>query len=90
VAACITASGGLCTAASIAVGGLLPRPARASAVESALVGLQLSPAAIARAAGEVGRDLGSDVLGDLFASAEYRLAVAPVWVKRAIQAASKR
>ena len=30
------------------------------------------------------RDLGDDILGDIFASAEYRRAVAPVWVKRAL------
>jgi CO/xanthine dehydrogenase FAD-binding subunit len=31
-----------------------------------------------------------DVTGDIFASAEYRAAVAPVYVKRAIAAAAAR
>ena len=35
-------------------------------------------------------DLGGDVTGDLFASAEYRTAMAPVYVKRALTAAVAR
>ena len=37
-----------------------------------------------------GTDLGNEVTGDIFASAEYRTAVAPVYVKRAIAAAAAR
>ena len=40
--------------------------------------------------GLVAEDLGADVLGDLYASAEYRKAVAPVWVRRALTAAADR
>ena len=40
----------------------------------------------AAAAGAVIGDLGSDLLGDVFASGEYRKAVAPVYVRRAIEA----
>lgn len=90
VAAAVTASGGKCTAASVAVGGLVPRPTRASGVEKALVGQVLSVDSLAKAAGQVVQDLGSDILGDLYASAEYRKAVAPVWVKRALTAAADR
>jgi aerobic carbon-monoxide dehydrogenase medium subunit len=90
VAAAVTASGGKCTVASVAVGGLVPRPTRASAVEKALVGQALSVDSLAKAAGQVVQDLGSDILGDLYASAEYRKAVAPVWVKRALTAAADR
>ena len=39
----ITVEGGRCTAASIAVGGLVPTPVRASSVENALVGQELTP-----------------------------------------------
>jgi aerobic carbon-monoxide dehydrogenase medium subunit len=90
VAAALTVSSGKCTAASIALGGLVPQPVRASAVEKALVGQALSAETIAKAASQVSQDLGSDILGDIFASAGYRKAVAPVWVKRALTRAAER
>ena len=90
VAALLTVNNGKCTAASIALGGLVPRPARASSVEKALVGQTLSTDVIAKAANQVGSDLGADILGDIFASAGYRKAVAPVWVKRALTQAAER
>lgn len=90
VAAAITVSGGKCTAAAVAAGSLVPRPVRASSVEKALVGQTLSAETIAKAAGQVSEDLGIDILGDIFASAEYRRAVAPVWVKRALARAVER
>jgi len=90
VAAALTASGGTCTAAAVAIGGLVPQATRAVAVEQALTGQRLSADSIARAAADVSRHLGDDVLGDLYASAQYRKAVAPVWVKRALTAAADR
>ena len=90
VAAIITAAAGSCTSAAIALGGLVPRPVRASSVEKAITGQPLSPDTIAKAAGRISEDLGSEVLGDIFASAEYRRAVAPVWVKRALTKAAER
>ena len=90
VAAIVTAVGGSCTSAAIALGGLVPRPVRASSVEKAITGQALSSDAIASAASRVSQDLGSDVLGDIFASAEYRRAMAPVWVKRALAKAVER
>jgi carbon-monoxide dehydrogenase medium subunit len=90
VAAAVVASGGKCTAAAVALGGLVPRPVRASSVEKALVGQTLAADTIARAAGQVVGDLPRDLLGDLFASADYRKAVAAVWVKRAVTSAADR
>ena len=90
VAAAVTVSGGTCTAAAVAVGGLVPRPVRAAAVEKALAGQALSAETIANAAHLVAQDLGDDILGDIYASAEYRKAVVPVWVKRALTAAADR
>lgn len=90
VAAAVTATGGKCTAASVAIGGLVPRPMRASAVERALNGQALTADIIAKAASQVSRDLGADILGDIYASADYRKAVAPVWVKRALSTAADR
>jgi CO/xanthine dehydrogenase FAD-binding subunit len=50
----------------------------------------LSPEAIAQASRQVAQDLGDDIIGDLYASADYRKNVASVWVKRAITAAVER
>jgi carbon-monoxide dehydrogenase medium subunit len=91
VAAAVTVKNAACTAAAVAIGGLLPRPTRAQAVESSLIGRPLTPDAIASAAARADHGIDPDeVLGDLFASAEYRTAVAPVWVKRALNAAAVR
>jgi len=91
VAVSLTATtAGTCAAAAVALGGLVPRPIRARSVEKALVGQILSGETISKVAALVAADLGSDVLGDLFASAEYRRAVAPVWVRRAVSRAAER
>jgi aerobic carbon-monoxide dehydrogenase medium subunit len=90
VAAVISANGGKCTSAAVGLGGLTPRALRAPAVEKAITGQTLSPNTIENAAAQVARDLGDDILGDVFASAAYRKAVAPVWVKRALTAAADR
>jgi carbon-monoxide dehydrogenase medium subunit len=90
VAATLSVAGGKCTAAAVALGGLVARPARAGAVEKALGGQALSGETIAKAASQVSQDLGTDILGDIYASAEYRQAVAPVWVKRALNLAASR
>jgi carbon-monoxide dehydrogenase medium subunit len=90
VAASVTVAGNVCAAARVALGGLLPHASRAAAVEKALTGKPLDASAIANAAAQAGSDLGDDVTGDIFASAAYRKAVAPVYVKRAIAAAAAR
>jgi carbon-monoxide dehydrogenase medium subunit len=90
VAASLTVANNQCSAARVALGGLLPHARRAAAVEKALGGKGLDAAAIAAAAGQAGSDLGGEVNGDIFASASYRKAVAPVYVKRAIAAAAAR
>ena len=90
VAAVINANAGKCTSASVVLGGLTPSAVRAPAVEKAITGQTLSPNTIGNAAAQVTRDLGDEILGDVFASAAYRKAVAPVWVKRAVTAAADR
>jgi carbon-monoxide dehydrogenase medium subunit len=90
VAALVTVAGNACSAARVALGGLLPHASRATAVEKALTGKPLDTSAIANAAAQAGSDLGDEVTGDIFASAAYRKAVAPVYVKRAIAAAAAR
>ena len=89
-AATLTAAGGSCTGAAVVVGGVTAAPARCGSVEAALVGQPLSADAIATAAASAGNDLGDDLLGDLFASGEYRKAVTPVYVQRALAAAAER
>src|SRR4029450_5855266 len=90
VAASVTVANNQCSAARVALGGLVPHARRAAAVEKALGGKGLDAAAIAVAAGRVESDLGREVSGYIFDSASYPTAVAPVYVKRAIAAAAAR
>jgi carbon-monoxide dehydrogenase medium subunit len=89
-AAYVEVRGGSCTRARVAVGGLVPKPTRLRSVESALEGRSLSGDAVSRAAGAAAQDLGSDVIGDIFASADYRRGVLATYVQRAVSAAVQR
>ena len=80
----VTLDGDRCTSASIAMGGLVPAPVKASSVERALTGQTLSVGNIMAASSQVSNDLGSDVIGDLYASAEYRRAMAAVEIRHAL------
>ena len=80
----------VCTDVSVAIGGLVPKPLRCSAVEAALKDQAPSEQVFAAAAAAVSGDLGDDLLGDVFASGDYRKAVASVYVQRAIEAAAGR
>ncbi len=83
----VTMDGDRCTAASVAVGGLTPRPVKAPAVEQALSGTTLTMASIADATARLSDDLsaaGVDIIGDVYASADFRAGVAPVEVKHAL------
>jgi carbon-monoxide dehydrogenase medium subunit len=89
-AAMLTVQNGRCQSASIALGGLVPRPVRAGRVEQALAENTLSEAAITEAAALVVEDLSDEeLLGDIFASAEYRRAVAPSYVREALLRAAQ-
>ena len=79
----LTVDGDRCTAASVAVGGAVPVPTRATSVQNALAGSTLSADSITAAANQVSNDLG-DVIGDFYASAEYRKAMAAVEIRHAI------
>ncbi|MDA0264631.1 MAG: xanthine dehydrogenase family protein subunit M [Chloroflexi bacterium] len=73
-----------CTAARVAVGGLTPSPTRGPSVEQALVGQRLTAETIAASTALISQDLGDDLIGDIFASAEYRSAMAAIELKHAI------
>lgn len=89
VAAILTVKDGTCTDARVAIGGLLPVATRCTAVERALKGQRGSATDISRIAGEV-KGVLNDVLSDIYASAEYRSAMAPVYVERALTSALAR
>ena len=89
-AAVVAVKDGTCTAARVSVGGLVPAPTRTGSVETALVGAHPSPDTIGKAAQQVLKHLDGDILEDIYASAEYRKAMAVVFVKRALTAAFDR
>lgn len=89
-AASVTMQGNTCEAASVAIGGLTSVATACPSVVAALVGQKLDADTIAAAAAAVDSDLGDDVIGDMHASADYRRAMAPVFVKRALMKAAER
>jgi len=92
VGACakVTVAGGLCSAATVGIGGLTPSAKSAPSVEAALVGKALTAETINAAAAAVAGDLGEDVMGDIHASEAYRRAMAPIYVAKALTKAAER
>ena len=86
-AACVKVEKGACTSTRVVASGLVARPTILPSVEKALSGKRLDEAAITAASGRAADDLGGDLIGDLFASAEYRRAVVGAYVARALRAA---
>jgi carbon-monoxide dehydrogenase medium subunit len=89
-AAALRVQGGVCARTSVVIGGLTPVPTRLAPVEAALAGQPINTETIAKAAAATASGLGDDLLGDIYASAEYRKSVANVWVRRAIAGAAAR
>jgi carbon-monoxide dehydrogenase medium subunit len=73
---------------AVSITGVSNTPFRASATESALQGQAATPEALTQAAARAVE--GIDALGDIHASAEYRLHLARVYTKRALQTAIAR
>jgi aerobic carbon-monoxide dehydrogenase medium subunit len=73
---------------AVGITGVGNKPFRASATESALQGQIATPEALTQAAAHAVE--GIDALGDIHASAEYRLHLARVYTKRALQTALAR
>ncbi len=89
-AAVVTASGGQCSSAGVAVGGLTNSAKKVPSVAAILAGKALSENNFAAAADSVLNDLGDDIIGDFHASADYRKAMIKVYVKRALSVAAER
>ncbi len=89
-AAIVTVQGGRCSSASVVVGGVETTPTRASSVEAALAGSDLGEEALDAAAAALADDFTGDPMSDIFASAEYRRAMAAVYTRRALGAAVSR
>jgi carbon-monoxide dehydrogenase medium subunit len=79
---------GNCRTVRVAVTGAGTKPARAVAVETALVGQRLDEKLIEDASSAAADGL--DLLGDIYASAEYRANLAKVLTKRALMKAWQR
>lgn len=90
VAARVRVVNGTCADARVVASGLVPRPTRLPSVEAALQGSRLDEAAVTAATARAGEDLGDDLIGDIFASVEYRRAVAGTYVTRAVSDAARR
>lgn len=89
VAAVITTDGkGNCLRARIGVTGISAKAYRAEGVERALEGKKLDDRAIEQAAGHAAD--GQDPMGDIHASAEFRVHLAKVNAQRAIAKAARR
>jgi aerobic carbon-monoxide dehydrogenase medium subunit len=86
-AAALDVSGGVIQSARIGLTGATTHAVRLAGVEKALAGKKADgiAAAVASAAGEV-----ADVNADLHASADYRKAMIPVFVRRAVEKALSR
>jgi 2-furoyl-CoA dehydrogenase FAD binding subunit len=76
---------GVCREARIAMGGVAPTPVRAQEAEALLAGKKLSEKLIAKAAQQAAEE--TDTEPDYHASAEYRMDMARVFVKKGLQEA---
>jgi carbon-monoxide dehydrogenase medium subunit len=79
---------GSCTVARIAIGGLGSGPCRAIATEIELHGKPLTPQVIAAAAAKAAEE--TDPVEDSYASVDYKLHVATIYARKAIEAAVER
>ncbi len=84
------ADDGSCASCRVAVGGLTPHAMVVDSVGSALVGQPVTDESAKAAAQAAVDDVGDNVMGDLFATGEYRRRVLPVFVARALMSAASR
>lgn len=84
------AGDGSCTSCTVAVGGLTPKATVVESVAGSLVGKAITEETAEAAARAAVDEVGDDVIGDLYAGVEYRRDMLPVFVARALMAASSR
>jgi carbon-monoxide dehydrogenase medium subunit len=89
VAAALDTEGSTVRAARVGLTGVGPKAVRLSTVEQLLLRKPASKESIAAAAQQAAADL-SAINSDIHASAEYRRAMVPVFVRRALEAALAR
>ena len=80
-----TETAGVCREARISMGGVAPTPVRAEEAEALLAGQKITEKLIAEAAQQAAEE--TDTEPDYHASAEYRMDMARVFVKRGLQEA---
>jgi carbon-monoxide dehydrogenase medium subunit len=88
-AAVVGIANGVCSRASLVIGGVSVMPVRVLRAQTALVGKKPDPAVIESAAAEVAA-LVPDPMADTYASGEFRIHLASVLAKRALAAAFER
>lgn len=86
----VSVEDGACTSARVAVGGLTPHAMLLGPVANAIVGKPLSEENAKSAAKTAVDAVGDNVMGDIYASADYRRRVLPVFIARALLAAGSR
>jgi len=84
-AVCLTMDKGICKSARIAMGAVAPKTIRLIDSENVLKGQKITPSILEALAASVGGQLSP--IDDVRSSAEYRLDVSPVLVKRTIEEA---
>ncbi len=87
VAVFLDVANGYCSHASVAIGGAVPKATRSPGAERALQGSHLDDAALAAAAAAISAEVSGMAMSDLYASAEYRTAMAGVILQQAVRAA---
>jgi carbon-monoxide dehydrogenase medium subunit len=89
-AAVVSVGGGSCRSARVVVGGAVGSPVLVTAAGDALQGSAVTADAVASAAGTVPGALADNLLGDVYASAEFRAHLAEVLARRALTSAFTR
>jgi carbon-monoxide dehydrogenase medium subunit len=84
------AGDGSCSSCTVAAGGLTPKATVLESVAGSLVGSAITEQAAEAAAQAAADEVGDDVIGDVYAGVEYRRSMLPVFVARALMAASSR
>ena len=81
---------GSCTSCTVAVGGLTANATVLGSLASALVGNPITEETTETAAQAAVEEIADNVMGDIYADADYRRDMLPVFVARAVTAAASR